>query len=296
MSHEDELSVWDHLEELAQRLRRVVAAVLLATVVLTAMPSDLAMAVRQGFEGYTPFVSTLIAFIQDSMLPEGVILIAFNWLDTFSIYVLMSVTMGVIVTLPYTTYHIFRFVSPALYADERRTIYAFVAVATGLFVIGVVYAWMILLPTTFTMLYRFVYNSRVMPMYSVADFFNIFAMGLMGSGLFFMFPLVVWLLVRVDLIEVQTLKNNRRQLFVGLLILTAFLPDPTPLTMFLMSVPFYILYEITIQVLDRLHYTVKDDTIERGLAASRSIIGGLPGEDGGDTAPAEGAESVGSQR
>ena len=284
------------MEELAQRLRRIVVAVMLATVVFTSMPSDLGKAIRQGFEGYTPFISTLIAFIQDSMLPKGVILIAFNWLDTFSIYVLMSVTMGVIVTLPYTTYHIFRFVSPALYADERRTIYTFVAVATGLFVVGATYAWLILLPTTFTMLYRFVYNSRVLPMYSVADFFNIFAMGLMGSGLFFMFPLIVWLLVKVDLIEVQTLKNSRRQLFVALLILTAFLPDPTPLTMFLMSVPFYVLFEITIQILDRMHFVERDDVLERGLAASRSIIGALPGAEDKDAAPADGAEPDGSQR
>lgn len=272
MSDSDEIEMWDHLEELAQRLRRIVVVVFLATVLFTAIPSDLDKALRLDFEGYTPLASTLISFIQDSMLPEGVILIAFNWLDTFSIYVMMSVIMGIIMTLPYTMYHLFKFISPALYADERRTVYTFVAVATTLFIVGVAYAWVILLPTTFTMLYRFVYASRVMPMYSVADFFNIFAMGLMGSGLLYMFPLVVWLLVKVDLIEVQTLKSNRKQIFVALLIITAFLPDPTPLTMFLMSVPFYILYEITIQILSRIIRPAKDDTVEKGLAASRRLL------------------------
>jgi len=272
MSDDNEIEIWDHLDELAKRLRRIVVAVMLTTVLFSAIPSDLEKAVKLDFEGYTPLISTLITFIQDSMLPEGVILIAFNWLDTFSIFVMMSVILGVMVTLPYTTYHLFQFISPALYADERKTIYMFVAVATVLFVIGVAYAWVILLPTTFTMLYRFVYTSRVMPMYSVADFFNIFAMGLMGSGLFYMFPLVIWLLVKVDLIEVQTLRSNRKQLFVALLIITALLPDPTPLTMFLMSVPFYILYEITIQVLSRIMHPPKDDTVERGLEASRRIL------------------------
>lgn len=272
MSVEDEIEIWDHLEELAQRLRRIVVAVFLATVLFTAMPSDLEKAMRLDFEGYTPLVSTLITFIQNSMLPEEVILIAFNWLDTFSIYVMMSVVMGIIVTLPYTTYHLFQFISPALYENERRTIYTFVAVATVLFLIGVTYAWFILLPTTFTMLYRFVYTSRVIPMYSVADFFNIFTMGLLGSGLFYMFPLVIWLLIKVDLIEVQTLKSNRRQLFVGLLIITALLPDPTPLTMFLMSIPFYIIYEITIQILSRMTRPRKDETIERGVAASKKLL------------------------
>ncbi|HEX9915127.1 MAG TPA: twin-arginine translocase subunit TatC [Candidatus Bathyarchaeia archaeon] len=284
MSDDDTIEIWDHLEELARRLRRIVVAVFLATVLFSAIPSDLEKAIRLDFDGYTPIVSTLITFIQDSMLPEGVILIAFNWLDTFSIYVMMSVVMGIIITLPYTTYHLFQFISPALYESERRTVYMFVAVATVLFLVGVAYAWVILLPTTFNMLYRFVYTSRVMPMYSVADFFNIFTMGLMGSGLFYMFPLVIWLMVKVDLIDVQTLKSSRKQLFVALLIVTAFLPDPTPLTMFLMSVPFYVLYEITIQVLSRIMHQEKDDTIERGLAASKKLLDSIV-EPGGSVAP-----------
>jgi sec-independent protein translocase protein TatC len=297
MSHDDEIVIWDHLEELAQRLRRIVFVIVLATMIFSALPSDFAKAISLDFDGYTPLISTLINFIQDSMLPEGVTLIAFNWLDMFSIYVLMSVIVGFIVTLPYTAYHVFQFISPALYANERRTVYTFVAVATVLFVVGVAYAWIILLPTTFTMLYRFVYNSRIMPMYSVADFFNIFAVGLMGSGLFYTFPLVIWLLVKVDLIDVDTLKSNRRQLFVGLIIITAILtPDPTPFTMFLMSVPFYILYEITIQVLSRLQYTRKDDVIERGLAASKNIVGTLSEAEKRDAPPINSVELNESQR
>jgi sec-independent protein translocase protein TatC len=211
--------------------------------------------------------------IQDSLLPEGVNLIAFNWLDTFYIYFLVAMVIGVLITLPYLAYHLYQFISPALYTHERRSVFTFVAVATLLFSIGAAYAWFILLPTTFNVLYRFVYQSRIMPFFSVKDFFNMVAFGLVGSGLFYTFPIVIWMLVITDLIEVKTLKDNRKQLFLGLIIVTAVLtPDPTPFSMLLMSIPFYLLYELTIQVLGRMKKEPADMVLESGLRASRELL------------------------
>ena len=273
MSHDDELSIWDHLDELAGRLRRALLAVVIATVAMAALPGDLGRALRLDFSNYRPLISTVMEVIQDSLLPEGVNLIAFNWLDTFYIYFLVAMVIGVIITLPYLAYHLYQFISPALYAHERRSVFTFVAVATVLFSIGAAYAWFILLPTTFNVLYRFVYQSRIMPFFSVKDFFNMVAFGLIGSGLFYTFPIVIWMLVVTDLIEVKTLKDNRKQLFLGLIIVTAVLtPDPTPFSMLLMSVPFYLLYELTIQVLGRMKKEPADMVLESGLRASRELL------------------------
>jgi sec-independent protein translocase protein TatC len=273
MSHDDELSIWDHLDELASRLRRALLAVVIATVAMAALPGDLGRALKLDFSNYRPLISTVMEVIQDSLLPEGVNLIAFNWLDTFYIYFLVAMVIGVLITLPYLAYHLYQFISPALYTHERRSVFTFVAVATLLFSIGAAYAWFILLPTTFNVLYRFVYQSRIMPFFSVKDFFNMVAFGLIGSGLFYTFPIVIWMLVITDLIEVKTLKDNRKQLFLGLIIVTAVLtPDPTPFSMLLMSIPFYLLYELTIQVLGRMKKEPADKVLESGLRASRELL------------------------
>jgi len=275
MSDDEEQSVWDHLEELAQRLRRSLFAVAAATMIIASFPSDLGRAIKLDFSNYRPLIATVMEVIQDSLLPEGVNLIAFNWLDTFYIYFLVAIALGVIVTLPYLAYELYKFIAPALYPHERRSMYTFIVVVTVLFSIGAAYAWFILLPTTFAVLYRFVYQSRVLPFFSVKDFFNMVSFGLLGSGTFYTFPIIIYTLVAADLIEVQTLKNNRKQIFVGLVIVTAVLtPDPTPFSMLLMSVPFYILYEITIQVLSRMK---KDESrveiiVERGARASREFL------------------------
>jgi sec-independent protein translocase protein TatC len=99
------------------------------------------------------------------------------------------------------------------------------------------------------------------------------AFGVLGSGVFYTFPLVIWMLVGAGLISVDTLKENRKQLFLGLIIVTAVLtPDPTPFSMLLMSIPFYILYEITIQVLSRTKKGREDPSVQLGIQASRDLL------------------------
>jgi len=273
MTVDEEQSIWDHLEELATRLRRVVIVIVVATVVIISMPSNPAEILKLNLSGYRPLISLILEFIQDSLLPDGVNLIAFNWLDTFYIYFMVAFVLGMLVTMPYMAFELYQFIAPALYPSERSRMYAFIVVVTGLFTVGALYAWFILLPTTFRVLYNFVYQSRVLPFFSIKDFYDMVSFGLLGSGLFYTFPVIIYFLVAADLIMVQTLKENRKQLFLALLIITAvFTPDPTPFSMLLMSIPFYILYEITIQVLSRVKKEKKDPAIDIGIQASREML------------------------
>jgi sec-independent protein translocase protein TatC len=273
MTVDEEQSIWDHLEELATRLRRVVIVIVVATVAIISVPSNPAEILKLNLSGYRPMISMILEFIQDSLLPDGVNLIAFNWLDTFYIYFMVAFVLGMLVTMPYMAYELYQFIAPALYPSERNRMYAFIIVVTGLFTVGALYAWFILLPTTFRVLYNFVYQSKVLPFFSIKDFYDMVSFGLLGSGLFYTFPVIIYFLVAADLIMVQTLKDNRKQIFLALLIITAiFTPDPTPFSMLLMSIPFYILYEITIQVLSRVTKEKRDPAIDIGLQASREML------------------------
>ena len=273
MTVEEEQSIWDHLEELATRLRRVVIVIVVATVAIISMPSNPAEILKLDLSGYRPLISLILEFIQDSLLPDGVNLIAFNWLDTFYIYFMVAFVLGMLVTMPYLAYELYQFIAPALYPSERSRMYAFIVVVTGLFTVGALYAWFILLPTTFRVLYNFVYQSRVLPFFSIKDFYDMVSFGLLGSGLFYTFPVIIYFLVAADLIMVQTLKDNRKQLFLALLIITAiFTPDPTPFSMLLMSIPFYLLFEITIQVLSRIKKEPEDPSVQLGIQASRDLL------------------------
>ena len=275
MSSDEEQSIWDHLEELATRLKRALLAIVIVTVLIISIPSDPREILRLNLSGYRPMISWVLEFIQESLLPEGVNLIAFNWLDTFYIYIVVAIVLGMLIALPFLAYEVYGFISPALYTHEKRPMYIFVAVVTILFTVGAAYAWFLLLPTTFTVLFNFVSQTRVLPCFSIRDFYNMVAFGLLGSGIFYTFPVIIYFMVAADFITVQALKNNRKQLFVVLIIVTAvFTPDPTPFSMLLMSIPFYMLYELTIQVLSRTRKEkpIDQETIDRGVMASISLL------------------------
>jgi sec-independent protein translocase protein TatC len=274
MTELEEQPFWDHLDDLAKRLRRILIVVFLATIIFSTLPSDPQTLLKLDFTDYRPVVSIILEIIQNRLLPEGVNLIAFNWLDAFYIYILVSLALGILVTLPYIAYQLYQFIMPALYVNERRYAVRFILAFVALFSVGALYAYFLLLPTTFKVLYRFVYQTRISPLYSVKDFFNMVTLGLVGSGLFYTFPIVIYLLVKADLIEVETLKSNRKQVFVVLAVFTAILtPDPTPFSMLLMSIPFYLLYEVTIQILQRTSGSDENtETLERGIMASRRLL------------------------
>ena len=273
MSEELELDFWDHFEELSSRLRRIVVVILVVMMVVMSLPSDLTMIYRMEFTDYQPLISSLIEVVQETLLPDGVTLIAFNWLDSFYIYVVISFVIGFVICLPYIAAQIYGFVAPAMYEEEKRSLFIFVLVFILLFVLGVAYAYYVIVPATFTILYRFVDQARVMPFYSVKDFFEVITFGLFGTGIFYTFPLAIYILVRIDLILVDDLRNIRRELFVGLTVLTALLtPDPTPVSMLLMTIPFFILYEISIIILSRLMRDKPNPVIVEGTEKALELL------------------------
>lgn len=273
MSEELELTIWDHFDELIQKLRSIVVLLVFTTVAVMSVPADLSSITRLDFTDYTPLVSVIIEVLQDTLLPEGVVLIAFNWLDSFYIFVVLSFTISFLICLPYVAAQIYRFLAPAIYENEKRGLLKFVTVFLLLFGLGVAYAYFVIVPMTFAVLYRFVNQTSVMPFYSVKDFFDLITFGLIGTGVFYTFPLIIYLLVQLDLIQVDVLRQIRKHLFVGLSILTALLtPDPTPVSMMLMTIPFYLLYELTIIVLTYTMRGKPDKVVTEGLQASLDYL------------------------
>jgi len=273
LSDDYDLEIWDHLEELTSRLRHIVYALLIVMILVMSLPSDISKLLQLDLTDYTLLVTDIMKLLQDSLLPEGVSLIAFNWLDSFYIYFVISFAISFVICLPYTAYQIYKFLAPAIYENEKRTLFTFVTLFVVLFMVGLAYAYFVLVPATFTVLYKFVYQTNVVPFYSVKDFFELIAFGLFGSGLFYTFPLVLYLLVKIDLLRVEDLKSMRRHIFVALSFLTAIItPDPTPVSMLLMTIPFYILYELSIIIMGQLMKNKPDIVLEEGIAAAEELL------------------------
>lgn len=273
MSDDYELEFWDHFEDLSSRLRKILYALIIVMVLVMSLPSDFSKIWQLDFNDYTLLITDLMQMFQNTLLPEGVTLIAFNWLDSFYIYFVICFAISFLICLPYIAYQLYGFLAPAIYANEKRVLFTFITLFVLLFLIGVAYAYFVLVPMTFTVLYKFVYQTNVMPFYSVKDFFELIAFGLFGSGLFYTFPLVLYLLVTIDLIIIDDLKEMRRHIFVALSALTAIItPDPTPVSMLLMTIPFYILFELSILILSRIMRNKPDRVLDAGFNAAQELL------------------------
>lgn len=167
------------------------------------------------------------------------------------------------------------FINPALYENERRNLVTYILVFSVLFIFGALYSYYLLVPFTLRALYGFVQQTNVLPFFSLRDFFSLVSMAVFASGLFYTSPLTIFYLVKQNFIGIEDLENNRKQIIVALMIFAAILtPDPTPISMFLMSVPFYLIYEATIIVLKKVIFNevLKDEKVIIGIQYARELL------------------------
>jgi len=242
----------EHLSELVSRMRVVLFSIAVATLAISILPANIDQIITFKTGEYELLVVYLMNVTKEQLLPKGTQLIAMSWVDTIAVYFLIAILIGVIITAPITAYEFYKFVNPALFPHERAFLYPFMASFMTLFIGGVIYAYYILLPVTYRILLWFVYGAGILPLFSVMDFYQFTFLSMVGSGFFFTLPVIIVLMVKFGMINADVLKKNRTKVFIGVLVLTAVItPDPTPLSMVLLSAPFIILYQISIIAAER---------------------------------------------
>ena len=249
-----------HLEELAERLRVVIISVMIATCAVAFLPADLPFNLDSfanasnplgGFTSYlnSTLVSAVIRKIKADVLPEKAKLIAYSWVDSFSVYFIISFVLGTVICLPIIAYEVYAYVNPALYPHERKFFLAFSLAFICLFVFGAWYSYVLLAPITIKFLYYFALATGAEPIFSIRDFFYFIGLIVVISGFFFTLPIGLTLAIRYEVVDPKTLEEKRRLVIFAILVVAAIItPDPTPVSMLLISVPFIMLYEASIRL------------------------------------------------
>ena len=261
-----EMTFWEHLAELSVRLRRIIGVTLLLTFIMMLIPAKLnwddILAVMGGdLSRYRPLVSIILTKIREDILPPSlnpneseIEIMSTKFANAITIYFEGSILFALAIASPYIAYEIYMFIAPGLYPHEKRFIKTFVGSFTGLFIIGVLYGYYIILPITFRFLLYFSMILEVQTWFDVLDFYHIVFLGLILNGLFFTLPVFLTLAMKFGVINPELLSGNRRYIYLGLLIFTAIItPDPTPVSMILLSLPFILFYEIAIVIGRRVY-------------------------------------------
>lgn len=165
--------------------------------------------------------------------------------ELFFTYLKLSFLCGVFIGLPIMLNQIWRFVAPGLYKNERKLAAPFLVLSPLLFYAGGVFSYFVVMPLALEFFFAFA-NSAVMPLPSVKEYLSFFIKLTFGFGLAFQLPVLVVLLALAGLVNVVKLRWFRRYSWVLIVVLSALLTPPDPLSQLLLALPMMVLYEVSI--------------------------------------------------
>ena len=236
-------SFWEHLDELRSRLIRMLILLALVTVVAFLLKEQLFNIVL------APRSSDFVTYRLMGVSAFSIQLINTGLTEQFMVHMRTAMFTGLLVTSPYIIYELFRFVSPGLYDNERRYAFQLVGSAYVMFVIGLLLNYFLIFPLTVRFLGTYQVSTDVMNMLTLQSYIDtLIGMSFM-MGVLFELPVVCWLMGRMGIINAQLMSSYRRHAIVSILILAAIITPTTDVfTLFVVALPIWMLYELSILV------------------------------------------------
>ncbi|MFA7288450.1 MAG: twin-arginine translocase subunit TatC [Melioribacteraceae bacterium] len=203
-------------------------------------------------------VGTIIAWIFIDFLVDGLLLhpareahINLQNLKPFGqlfLYFQVAIAAGLILSIPNVFYQLWKFISPALKSTEKKYVTTIVVFSTFCFIIGIVFAYFVMLPLTLQFAAQFG-SSTIENNFAVDEYMSIIMSVLLGAGLVFELPMLSFFLSKIGILTPKLMRKYRRHSIVVIFIASAILtPGTDPVSQLLLAIPLFILYEISIFV------------------------------------------------
>jgi len=226
VSHEDRLTLVEHLDELRTRLIVSIAVLVVAFALCSCQ-------------------NNLLLQLANDPLPHGFKPITFSVTEPFTTTLTVSAYGAIRLSLPIIFYQLYAFVLPAFAARERKIILPLLMLIPLLFVAGVVFAYFVVMPAATKFLLNFndtQFNIQV----RARDYYSFFATTLLAVGIVFQVPVGILAVTRLGILTPRQLSKNRRYAYLVIAIVAALLPGVDPISMLLEMVPLIVLYELSI--------------------------------------------------
>jgi sec-independent protein translocase protein TatC len=227
VSHEDRLTLVEHLDELRARL----------IVCIAVFGVALALCFWQNH--------LLLEIAQHPLPNNHSRLITFGITEPFTTTLTVSAYGAIVLTLPIVLWQLYAYVLPAFSAHERRVILPILLLFPFLFLAGLAFGYFVVMPAATKFLLNFndtQFNVQV----RARDYYSFFSMTEVASGLVFQLPLVIIAVTRLGIVSVEQLRRNRRYAYLVIAIIAAALPGVDPVSMLIEMVPLLVLYELSI--------------------------------------------------
>ena len=180
-------------------------------------------------------------------------LIATDLSSQFMTHISTSIYLGLLGASPYILFELFRFISPALYNNERKYSIPILFIIYALFIVGILMSYYILFPVSFRFLGTYSVADQVHSTITLDSYISTFVTLTLIMGVIFQLPVVAFFLAKIGLINGDMLAKYRQYAFLIIMITAAIITPPDLMTLILVTVPLYLLYEVSIIVAQRVN-------------------------------------------
>jgi len=231
ISSEREMSFLDHLEELRKQIIKMVVGILIGTALCIYFADFIVQKLL-----LNPLIS--VGLKAQVLSPYGIVML----------YMEAILICGIILSMPYSIYCLWKFVAPGLLPKERRYISRIVFFTSLCFFSGIAFGYYILLPAALTFFSTF--GTQNIELHIALDQYVSFMLALLlGAGLVFELPMISYFLSKMGMLTPAFMRKYRRHAIVVILIISAVVtPIPDMVTQTLLALPMFFLYEVSIFV------------------------------------------------
>ena len=236
-----EMSFIDHLEALRWHLFKGLGAVVVATIVAAFFSKWIVANVlmapsRPDFWTYRVLHLDVTAFSLQNRTISG----------QFFAYMGSVLAVGAILGLPVLLYQLWKFVEPGLYPHERQGLRFAAVGASVFFLLGVAFGFYFIVPLSLQFFAGFELAPGISNEFDITKYFGMITLWSLGTGLLFELPVVVYFLAKLGVVTAEMLRKSRKIAIVLILIVAAFITPPDPFSQVLVSLPLFVLYELSI--------------------------------------------------
>jgi sec-independent protein translocase protein TatC len=217
-----------HLVELRDRLLKIIIAVVVVFLILSPFLNDL---------------FTLLSQPLQRLLPEGTQMIATSPISPFFIPMKLGLVLAIFISIPYSLYHIWAFIAPGLYTNEKHLIVPLLVSSTALFYLGMIFAYLVVFPLVFQFMIYTTPEGVVM-MTDISSYLDFVLKLFFAFGLAFEVPVATFLLIWTGVTTPEALAAKRPYIIVGAFFLAMLITPPDAISQTLLAIPILLLFEL----------------------------------------------------
>jgi sec-independent protein translocase protein TatC len=240
------MTFWDHLDELRTVIIRSLVVTIVVAAVAFCLKDELFAVVL------APRSSDFITYRLMGVEPFSIHLMNTGLTEQFMIHMKTAFYAGILVASPYVIYLLFRFISPALYDNERKYATALVSSGYVMFMLGTLLNYFLIFPLTVKFLGTYQVSDDVANMLTLQSYMDTLLMMSLVMGIVFELPVVSWILGKMGLVNAKMMRAWRKHAIVAILVVAAIItPTTDAFTLIVVSLPIWLLYEVSIFIVKK---------------------------------------------